>query len=45
MDNVTKQKKEMPEAFKKMIKEKREFARKVRAGELDYLKNNVIKTI
>lgn len=49
MENVSNEKKRVPEHIQKMIedkiKDKRELARKVRAGELDYLKNNIISTI
>lgn len=49
MENVSNGKKKVPEHIQKMIedkiKDKREFVRKVRAGELDFLKNNVISTI
>ncbi|MEA5260501.1 hypothetical protein VB264_22075 [Arcicella aquatica] len=45
MENTTKIRKPMPEDFKKALEEKKELIRKVRAGELDYLKGNVIKTI
>ncbi len=49
METTIKVQKEIPEHIREMIKgkieEKKEFARKVRAGEYDYLKNNVIRTI
>lgn len=49
MENVKTISKTIPKDFKRMIEqkieEKRNFARRVKAGELDYLKTNVIRTI